>query len=131
MKALNLLFLLSPLTRALWDAFIIEEKSKSIDYAFHDTVTMATIIAEALVIHSFLGYAWGATIALCFTTHWLVFDFLLNWFRDKPILTYYGDLTVEKDLSFIERHVYRHVAWYWLLIAKVVLFTISAIVLWK
>jgi hypothetical protein len=128
MIAINLLILIPPFVRAIDDYDIIENQKRSINYLRQNFLTALSMLGCGIFPYVFRQAPAWEIILMSLTTYWLLMDYLLNWFRGKPILQYYGDLTDEKNLSFIEKYVYRKISWRILLVMKIVLFTISLII---
>lgn len=122
------LLILAPVVRAKYDCFTIEERNQSIDYLRSNTLTLVLIAVSAITIHLFTGGNIWELAFMALTTNWLVFDYLLNHYRGKPVLSYYGDFEDEINLSFIEEYVYKDASWRALLLAKVNLFIISILI---
>lgn len=122
------LFILPPVLRAKFDFYIIEVKRKPIEYTISNWVTAAWMTISIILIHVVTDDPIWKITFISFTTHWLVFDYLLNHYRGKPVLSYYGDFEDETNLSFIEEHVYKNASWRALLLAKVNLFIVSILI---
>lgn len=122
------LFLLAPVVRAKYDNYMIEVENTPVVYKVSNSLSVVCMMISAAVIY-FVTHdpLWKITFVL-FTTHWLVFDYLLNHYRNLPILSYYGNFEDELNLSFIEEYVYKDASWRALLLAKINLFIISILI---
>jgi hypothetical protein len=116
--------MLAPVLRTIWDQITIEEKNKSIRYALHNAVTLVVIGIQVSVVR-LVGVSYFDAILFSVALYWLLFDFMLNYVRNKPVLSYYGDFTDEKNLSLIEKYVYAKLNWKVLLLIKITVFLIA------
>lgn len=106
-----MLYLSAPLTRIAWDFRVIEIQNSSIPYLKHNIVTGMIILAQALLAHLLLGVGIVDATLFSWALYEFIFDYGLNFFRNKPVFTYFGDFTDKKNLSFIEREVYAKISW--------------------
>lgn len=125
LQLLNLLFLLAPLSRIAWDWYTIEVKQQSIRYTLHNIVTGLTLALQIALLTTLLGTPLEDAILMSWSIYYLLFDFGLNFFRGKPVFTYYGDFSDRINLSFIEFEFYQFIPWQVLLIIKIVFVSVS------
>lgn len=122
------LFILPPVLRAKYDCYMIEVQKTPVVYKVSNSLTVVWMLLSIILIHVVTHDPLWKITFLTFTTHWLVFDYLLNHYRGEPVLSYYGDFEDEVNLSFIEEYVYKDASWRALLLAKVNLFIISILI---
>jgi hypothetical protein len=122
------LCLLAPVLRAKYDYYQIEVRQTSVNYNLSNSITIAAMLFSGVTLYYFTGASPFKIGFLIWTTCLLVFDYLLNHYRGKAILSYYGNFEDVENLSFIEKHVYMNASWRSLLLTKVTLFIISILI---
>lgn len=122
---LTLLYWMAPMFRLMIDFYRIEVLKRDISYFIHNLVTGVVMAVQIAVLHKYGNVSVFDAIFFSLALYWLVFDYLLNMFRNKPVFSYYGDFSREEGLSFIEKFFYQHLDWRILLILKVLLFLVA------
>lgn len=91
---------------------MIEIQNSSIPYLKHNIITGIMILCQGMLLSLVLpGVSVVEATLLSSGIYEIVFDYGLNFFRNKPVFSYFGDFTDKKNLSFIEREVYARLSW--------------------
>lgn len=122
---INLLLIVPPALRALNDYIQIEIEKKSIEYFKSNVTTFLLMVLCCVFPFVTLRVTLLEVGIMALSTYWLIFDYLLNLFRGKPVLSYYGDFSDKKNLSFIEKYFYQRTDWRVLLALKLIIFGFS------
>jgi len=128
---LTLLYWMAPMFRLMIDFYRIEVLKRNISYFIHNFVTLIVMVVQVAVMVKYGNVSVFDATFFSFALHWLVFDYLLNMFRNKPVFTYYGDFSDKEALSFIEEYFYQHLHWAILLVLKVLVFLVAITVYGK
>lgn len=115
------------MTRVMWDYYKMEIRNVGVEYFLHNFITFLFLTDQALLLWRFSDVPFMKGFMLSWGIYEITFDYLLNFFRKKPVFTYFGDFTDKKNLSFIEEKIYQFLSWKVIMAVKVAFFALTVV----